>query len=131
MATRAAHVDLAGTLFVVWGLLMTSVGVSMLALGVGGLAVMRAPTGAAGPHFAAGFLAAVFAALALIALAWGLAHVAVGLRLRRLNARARLGALLLGSMDLVLLPYGTALGVYALWVLLQEDAKGLFEPAAG
>jgi hypothetical protein len=27
----------------------------------------------------------------------------------------------------VLLPYGTALGVYALWVLLHEDGKRLFE----
>ena len=31
---------------------------------------------------------------------------------------------MLGSVDLLLLPYGTALGVYALWVLLSEDAKG-------
>ena len=33
---------------------------------------------------------------------------------------------MLGSVDLVLLPYGTALGVYALWVLLNEDGKALF-----
>ena len=30
-----------------------------------------------------------------------------------------------GSVDLLLLPYGTALGVYALWVLLNEDGKKL------
>ena len=35
-------------------------------------------------------------------------------------------ALMLGSVDLLLLPYGTALGVYALWVLLNEDGKKLF-----
>ena len=34
---------------------------------------------------------------------------------------------MLGSVDLVLLPYGTALGVYALWVLLNEDGKALFD----
>jgi len=30
------------------------------------------------------------------------------------------------SVDLLLLPYGTALGVYALWVLLNEEGKKLF-----
>ena len=40
-----------------------------------------------------------------------------------------MGALLLGSVDLLLLPYGTALGVYGLWVLLREESKRLFEDA--
>jgi hypothetical protein len=31
-----------------------------------------------------------------------------------------------GAIDLALLPYGTALGCYALWVLLHEDGKKLF-----
>ena len=39
----------------------------------------------------------------------------VGVPLRRHQAWARLVALMLGSVDLVLMPYGTALGVYALW----------------
>ena len=38
-------------------------------------------------------------------------------------------ALMLGSVDLLLLPYGTALGVYALWVLLNEEGKALFDTA--
>jgi hypothetical protein len=29
-------------------------------------------------------------------------------------------------VDLLLLPYGTALGVYAIWVLLSEGGKSLF-----
>ena len=47
--------------------------------------------------------------------------------LRRRRPWARLLALMLGSVDLLLLPYGTALGVYALWVLLHEKGKALFE----
>ncbi len=34
---------------------------------------------------------------------------------------------MLASVDLLLLPYGTALGVYALWILLREEAKRLFD----
>jgi hypothetical protein len=54
------------------------------------------------------------------------AHIVVGVALGRYRPWARLVALMLGSVDLVLLPYGTALGVYALWVLLSEEAKPLF-----
>ena len=66
------------------------------------------------------------AALALIAIVWGLAHVAVGVPLRKRRPSARLAALTLGAVDLLLLPYGTALGCYALWVLLNEEGKKLF-----
>jgi len=52
--------------------------------------------------------------------------VAVGVPLRRRRPSARLLALMLGAVDLLLLPYGTALGVYALWVLLHEDGKKMF-----
>jgi hypothetical protein len=127
VATKASHVDLAGTLFIVWGLLTTLIGLSTLALGIGAIALIVSASRDAGGQFAAGLTAAAFTTLAIIALVWGIVHVAVGSRLRRLNPRARLAALLLGSIDLVLLPYGTALGVYALWVLLHEDGKRLFE----
>jgi hypothetical protein len=127
MASKSSHVDLAGTLFVVWGLLTTLIGLSTLALAIGAIAVIVSATREAGSQFAAGLTAAAFSTLAIIAMVWGVAHVAVGTRLRRLNPRARLAALLLGSVDLALLPYGTALGVYALWVLLHEDGKRLFE----
>jgi hypothetical protein len=57
---------------------------------------------------------------------WGAAHVVVGVPLRRHAPWSRLAALMLGSVDLLLLPYGTALGVYAIWVLLNEEGKRLF-----
>ena len=37
-----------------------------------------------------------------------------------------LTALVLCSVDLVLLPFGTALGIYALWTLLTEQGKNCF-----
>jgi putative Mn2+ efflux pump MntP len=128
VASKVSHVDLVGILFIVWGMLTTLIGVSTLALGVGAIALITSASrhGADG-QVAAGLTAAAFTTLAVIALVWGIGHVAVGLHLRRRDARARLAALTLGSIDLVLLPYGTALGVYALWVLLHEEGKRLFE----
>jgi len=119
------HVDFLGMLFIVWGLLTTIIGLSTLALGVGAAALIASSDRPA--SFAAGFTAAAFTSLAIIAILWGLAHIAVGLLLRKRRHWTRLGAMVLGSIDLILLPYGTALGVYALWVLIRQDAKRLFE----
>ena len=119
------HVDFLGVLFIVWGLLTTVIGLSTLALGVGAAALIASSDRPA--SFAASFTAAAFTTLAIIAILWGLAHVAVGLPLRKRRHWSRLGAMVLGSIDLILLPYGTALGVYALWVLIRQDAKRLFE----
>lgn len=123
------HVDLLGVLFVVWGLLTTLVGVSTLALGVGAVALITSANRGEGGQVAAGLTAAAFTTLAVIAMLWGAAHVVVGVPLRRRRGWARIMALMLGSIDLLLLPYGTALGVYALWVLLSERGKALFEIA--
>ncbi len=119
-----SHVDFLGILFIVWGLLTVVVGVSTLALGVGAATLITSASG--GGQVAAGITAAAFTALALMAILWGAAHVLVGVPLRRCMPWSRLIALMLGSVDLLLLPYGTAVGVYALYVLLNEKGKALF-----
>ena len=128
----SSHVELVGFLFIIWGLLTTLVGLSTLALGVGAVALITsASRGGSGGQFAAGLTVAAFTTLAIIAIVWGVAHTLVGVSVRRHNASARLVALMLGSVDLLLLPYGTALGVYALWVLLNEEGKALFQSGEG
>lgn len=117
------HVDLLGVLFIIWGALTMLIGASTLALGIAATSLINSGHGGA----AATFTAAVFTTLAVIALAWGGIHVAVGAVLRRHRPWSRLTALMLGTVDLLLLPYGTALGIYSLWTLLRQDAKRLFE----
>jgi hypothetical protein len=117
---------LLGILFIIWGVLTTLVGLSTLALGVAAVALITAASRGGGSQVAAGLAAAAFTTLALIAIVWGAAHVVVGVPLRRRQPWARLIALMLGSVDLLLPPYGTAVGLYALWVLLSEDGKNLF-----
>ena len=120
----ATHVDFVGVLFIVWGVLTTLVGVSTLALGIGAAALIS--SGGRGSGVAAGVTAVAFTGLAVLAIGWGLAHVGVGFPLRRHRRWSRLAALTLGAIDLLLLPYGTALGCYALWALLSERGKELF-----
>jgi hypothetical protein len=124
-ARASTHVRLIGTLFVVWGVLTTIIGLSTLALAVGAATIIAAE-GQSGGQLAAGLVAAFFTTVGVLAILWGSIHVVVGVPLGRRRAWARLAALTLGAADLALLPYGTGLGVYALWVLLGERRKALF-----
>ena len=80
------------------------------------------------PSMAAGLTAAVMAILAVLALLWAVVHVWVGRALGRHEARARLLALGLAMVNLVFLPFGTALGLYAGWVLLTDEGRQVFHP---
>jgi hypothetical protein len=51
--------------------------------------------------------------------------------LRRRSAFGRVLMLALALVDLVVLPFGTALAVYALWTLLTNEGRRLFELATG
>jgi hypothetical protein len=118
------HVEFVAILFMLWGALTAVVGVSTFALGVGAAAVAASET--SGVQVAAGLTAVAFIALAIISILWGAAHVFIGVPLRRRNPRARMLAIVAGSIDLILLPFGTPLGIYVLWVLLNERGKALF-----
>ena len=122
-----ARVDLLGVLFMVWGALTMLIGASTLALGIAAAALVASAARAGGGQFAASLTAATFVSLAVLALIWGGVHLFVGTLVRRHRHWSRHAAIMLGTVDLLLLPYGTALGVYSLWTLLREDAKRLFE----
>lgn len=119
------HVTLLGHLTSLWGGLALLVGGSMAMIAAGALAQMRAPS-ASSVGFAASLTAGMFAMLGLVALLWGVLHVWTGTLLRRRRPIGRVLALSLGVVNLIVLPFGTALGIYALWVLLKNDGRKAF-----
>ncbi|MBF8300691.1 MAG: hypothetical protein HW394_1061, partial [Acidobacteria bacterium] len=78
---------------------------------------------------AAGITAAVFASVGVFSLLWGVTHMWAAALLRRRAARGRVLMLGLGVVNLLLFPFGTALGAYALWILLTHEGRVLFEAA--
>lgn len=121
-----SHVTLLGLLTRLWGALSVLVGVSMLLLAGGALVELRDPS-TSNLAIAAGVAVITFLLFALCALAWGAVHLwAVALLDRRLP-RGRLLMVGLGVCNLVLLPFGTALGAYAIWVLMSPAGRRLFE----
>ena len=125
------HVDLVANLFVVWGSLglLASLGVLVLGFGLGALVVSSDP-GQAGARVMGGLVTGLTSVLAVLGLVGSAGHLwnASGLRKRR--DRARLVGLVLAVLDVSVLPFGPALGVYAFWVLTHRDVRAEFEPPA-
>ena len=124
------HVTLLGILTGLWGALALLVGASMALIAAGALAHMLEPSGS-NVGLAAGLTAGMFAVLGFIALLWGGVHVWTAALLGRRRPLGRVLALALGVVNLMILPFGTALGIYALWVLLKNDGRRLFVEAPG
>ena len=118
-----AHLHLLGILQLVWGAIGLLLGVSMLLLAMGALAIGLA---SGGDRMAAGVTAGAFVVIAVALLAGGGANAWAGGELRRSQPRGRLAVLWLGALNLFVLPFGTALGIYAFWVLLHNQTRAAF-----
>lgn len=122
------HVDLVGLLYVIWGMLSLLVGVALFSLGLGASAIAgAAPDYLPGDALAARLTAAVFVTLAAVVLLWAVAHIWDGRALARGRPAGRAVGLVLAVANLFILPFGTALGVYTLWVLLHDSTRATFE----
>jgi hypothetical protein len=122
------HVRLLGILASLWGALAVLVGVSMLLLAAGAFALSAGPEGER-VALAAGLTAIVFVSIGVFSLVWGVAHLWAAVLLRRRAPSGRLLTLGLGVVNLLVFPFGTALGAYALWILLTHEGRRLFEVA--
>ncbi len=117
------HIDVLGLLHTVWGVFGMLAGVSLAIVAIGTHAAL-----AVGGSVGAGPRAAVWlmGVTAAVMIGFGAAWFALGRRLRRHETRARQVAIVLAIPNLLVIPFGTALGVYTFWVLLNNDARSLF-----
>ena len=123
------HIKILAILSSLWGALALVLGLSLLLLSAGAIALLSSPQGTA-VGFAAGLTAGLLAFGGVTALALGGVSVWSGALLRRRRPLGRMVGLGLAVVNLLVLPFGTALGMYALWVLLTNDGRRLFEAAA-
>jgi hypothetical protein len=123
------HVKVLGILFIVLsGLgLMVALGM-MLAFG----AAAGIVGASAQPHDAAIALPIIgLAGSALVAflLVLSLPGLIVGIGLLKFSPWARIAGIVLSALHLIHIPFGTALGIYGLWVLLNKETEPLFQPS--
>jgi len=123
-----SHLRLLGILQLTWGAIGLLLGAATLLLAVGALAIGLMETG---DRVAAGVTAGTFGIFAGALLAFGAANAWAGRALRRQEPAGRSAVLWLAVPNLFVLPFGTALGVYALWVLLHNESRRRFLGASG
>jgi hypothetical protein len=121
-----SHLTLLTVLHRLWGALGVLLGLSTLMLALGAIAIGLTTAGA---EVAAGITASAFAACAVALLGVGAANLWAGNAMQRREPNGRLAALTLGVLNLFVLPFGTALGIYAFWVLLHNDTRAVFVTA--
>jgi hypothetical protein len=69
-------------------------------------------------------------ALVTFLLLMSLPSVITGIGLLRLRPWARIAGIVLSIIGLMMIPFGTIVGVYGLWVLFSKDTERLFTAAA-
>jgi hypothetical protein len=122
------HLTLLAVLHRVWGALGVLLGVSVLILAGGAVAIGLTSRGG---EIAAGITATVFAVCAIALFAAGAANLWASRAMARRAPNGRVFALALALFNLFVLPFGTALGIYTYWVLLHNEARAAFGRPAG
>ena len=116
------HLRLLGILQLTWGAIGLLLGAALLLLAIGAVAIGAMGTG---ERVAAGVTALTFGVFAGALLLGGAANAWAGRALRQQEPAGRTAILWLSVPNLFVLPFGTALGVYALWVLLHHEARAM------
>ena len=122
------HVKILAILNIVWGSLGV-LGALIIFLIFGGVLGVL---GVAAHHetevgLAIPIVGVVGAIVFFVVLTASIPAVVAGIGLLRFARWSRILAIVVSALHLFNVPFGTALGVYGLWVLLSRDAQYLFE----
>ncbi|MGH6914305.1 MAG: hypothetical protein ACREH3_11440 [Geminicoccales bacterium] len=124
------HVKVLGVLYIAFSALGV-LGALFLMLTLGGAAGI---VGVAAPPEDAAIALPIIGitgmALVMMLLALSLPGLVTGWGLLNYKSWARILGLVLAVINLFNIPFGTALGIYALWVLLNKETERLFTRAA-
>jgi hypothetical protein len=117
------HVKVLAILYLVFaGLsLLFGIGILLLTGAVSGIVGTAGDTGFAIPFIRLGGTAA-----AVFCFVWALPGFVVGFGLLGRQPWARILGIVLSALSLMHVPFGTALGVYGLWILFNRDTERLF-----
>lgn len=120
------HVKILGILHIVFGAMGLLAGLFVMAL-FGGVAGLVGAFGHGGESLIAiPILGGIGALVLLVTMVLSLPGLIAGIGLMRFRGWARILTIILSAINLLNFPFGTALGVYGLWVLLSVEGTRLF-----
>lgn len=114
------HVTLLGALFIAYHILGLIVGTAIMV-------VLPAIGCLSHDAEAMTILTAVGVGVGIFLIVLSVPGLVAGIGLLKGKKWSRILALIVGAFDLLDIPFGTALGVYCFWVLLQDDTMQVFE----
>jgi phage shock protein PspC (stress-responsive transcriptional regulator) len=117
------HVQFLGGLYIIFNSLTLVVAIIVSALVAGGGFI-------SGDETVIAITGIVASALAIFLLVISAPGIICGFGLLKHRPWARVLALIIGVINLINIPFGTALGIYTLWVLMNEDSQPLFGSTA-
>lgn len=118
----ANHISLLGALWIGYSILALVGGLVLLLVGRVFLAIAMShvpPEGAPG----LAVIRPLISVIGLLVLAKGVFSFAAGWGLLRRESWARILALVMACISLLNVPFGTAIGIYTLWVLMSPNAE--------
>jgi len=113
------HVPILGWCFIVYHAIVALVGIAIGAIVSGAGAI-------SGEREAIFVTGAVGLAIACFLIVISLPGLIAGIGLLKFRPWARIMAIIIGALHLLSFPFGTALGVYALVVLLHNESGAIF-----
>jgi hypothetical protein len=123
------HVKVLGVLYLAVGGCML-IGALFLAMTMGGVAgIVGASADPEDAAIAVPILGIAGTALAGLLGIFSLPSLITGYGLLNYKPWARIVGIVLSAISLVVIPFGTIIGAYGLWVLLNKETERLFSPA--
>ncbi len=120
----ARHTHLLGILWIAYSALSGIGGVVLMIVAHTVFGPFGVPSMPGGPPM---FLRPLLSAIAVLLLVKSAAGIAAGLGLLQRQDWGRVLAIVLGVISLINIPFGTALGIYTLWVLVSPGADKEYE----
>jgi hypothetical protein len=126
MNPMQTHVKILAILHIVFGALGVLIGLGIFAFfgGIAGLIHMDQDPDAA---FVVPMMGAIGGFVLIVVLALSIPGIIAGIGLLSYQPWARILTIVLSVVDLISIPFGTALGIYGLWILFSPDGVRLFE----
>jgi hypothetical protein len=121
------HIQILAILNIIWGSLGVLGALIVLAVFGGVTTIIRLAGGAEpGAELAIPIVGTVGGLVFLVLIVTSAPSIVAGIALLKFKEWARILALVVSALHLFSIPFGTALGIYGLWVLLSQESIALF-----
>ncbi len=120
----AQHVKILGVLHIVFGAIGVFGAVIVLMI-FGGISALVGMSDRAG-DVPAPIMGIIGGVVFVLVMALSLPGLIIGIGLVQFRPWARMAGIVLSALDLLSVPFGTALGIYGLWVLLNRETEQMF-----